>query len=257
MTRPEGPPRLEISDPVLSGRSEQSQGPSRLQRIGIHAAGVVLVAVGVLGMVQAGMVNEQRSAEVEAAAAAYSDLDDELRSAQEEVRSVPSLPQARRWVTSATSTAQSVADKQNFLMDATSPWDSGVLEPTERLPSQAGRDPDPQALQEHHENWVSDRVEQTERELVMLFASDQRDAQGFNAASAWHEALSGLPADSSGYTWTASSSPSVGRSIRVPITWVLTEDAAGEPLAVMSGYYEPHDKVFQDLSLTVLDAEEG
>lgn len=178
MTRPEGPPRLEISDPVLSGRSEQSQGPSRLQRIGIHAAGVVLVAVGVLGMVQAGMVNEQRSAEVEAAAAAYSDLDDELRSAQEEVRSVPSLPQARRWVTSATSTAQSVADKQNFLMDATSPWDSGVLEPTERLPSQAGRDPDPQALQEHHENWVSDRVEQTERELVMLFASDQRDAQG-------------------------------------------------------------------------------
>lgn len=260
MSRPPLPPQREISDATLSGFSlgeprPRPQGRSRMRAIGINVLGLLLAATGIMGFVQADVTRQAVAAEVAEARDIYAAAVDRKEGAEDDLARLPRPVEATRWVSAAGDAAARVSEKQSLLLDSTSPIASGGWE-TQRTPRPSNAPPLTQAeLDEEERLDRRDRVARTERELIMLFAPAARDDDGLNGGGHWHEDVPGMPTDASGYEWVASARPMLTRQMMVSVAWVLVAPD-GTSKAVVTGSYHPQSRIFDQLRLMVLDADQ-
>lgn len=257
MSRPIPPPRQEISPELLAPRDRPPVARPSVKRIvAVASASLLMAAIGVTGFVQADQVTRARAVEVEQARLTYEAAIDRMEQAEDEVAILPRPAEAGRWVSAAKDAAALVGAKQDLLLDSTSPiasggWNTLRAERPSNAPPLTQEELDAEERADRH-----DRVGQTERELVMLFAPGARDDDGLNGGGHWHEDVPQIPTDASGYTWVPSSHPMLVRDMTVKVAWVLTAPD-GTQVAVVTGSYQPRSRVFDQLTLMAFDEREG
>lgn len=249
------PPQGELSEHTTPARPLDLRGIAVSTLVNL--LGVSLAVTGIWAMSRADAIEEAEQEQVASAAQVYTQADEALAEVQESLRLLPRASEAGRWVSAAQTAATQVAVKQDLFLAATSPLDSTAMPHPPPPNSSPNREPSAQELDEWVTSWRSDIVAQTEREMVMLVSPADRDGEGLDASGQWYELVPGLRGDVSGYSWQATTNPTIDAQLRLPMDWVLTQDASGDPVAVMRAYYHPHSRIFGGFEFYVLDQEEG